>query len=43
LANVQRWLDSVRGQPGHIPLMQETSAEPVIDLDGFPVSAAPAA
>ena len=43
LANVRRWLDRVRGQPGHIPLMQETSAEPVTGLDGLPVSAAPAA
>ena len=43
LANVRRWLDRVRGQPGHITLMQETSAEPVTGLDGLPVSAAPAA
>ena len=41
-ANVQRWLERVRDQPGHILLMQETSAEPVVDLDGLPVSPAPA-
>ncbi len=40
-ASVQRWLDDVRSQPGHILLMQETSAEPVVNLDGVPVSAAP--
>jgi glutathione S-transferase len=40
-ASVQRWLDYVRSQPGHILLMQETSAEPVVNLDGVPVSAAP--
>ena len=41
-ANVRRWLERVRSQSGHILLMQETSAEPVMDLDGIPVSAAPA-
>jgi glutathione S-transferase len=40
-ANVRRWLDRVRGQPGHILLMQEASAEPVTDLDGRPVGPAP--
>jgi glutathione S-transferase len=40
-ANVRRWLARVRNQPGHILLMQETSAEPVVDLDGLPVSTAP--
>jgi glutathione S-transferase len=40
--NIARWLDRVRGQPGHILLMHETSAEPVTNLDGLPVSAAPA-
>jgi len=39
--NVRRWLDDVRSQPGHILLMQETSAEPVVNLDGVPVGAAP--
>jgi glutathione S-transferase len=41
-AHVRQWLGRVRNQPGHILLMQETSAEPVTDLDGLPVSAAPA-
>jgi glutathione S-transferase len=41
-ANVRRWLERVHSQPGHILLMQETSAEPVMDLDGLPVRAAPA-
>jgi len=40
--NIARWLAEVRGQPGHILLLQETSAEPVTDLDGLPVSPAPA-
>jgi glutathione S-transferase len=40
-ANVRPWLERVRNQPGHILLMQETSAEPVVDLDGLSVSAAP--
>jgi glutathione S-transferase len=42
-AHVGRWLQRVREQPGHIRLMQETSAEPVVTLDGIPLSAAPAA
>jgi glutathione S-transferase len=41
--NIRRWLGHVRSQPGHVLLMQETSAEPVVDLDGVPVSTAPAA
>ena len=41
-ANIQRWLERVRDQPDHILLTQETSAEPVTDLDGLPVSTAPA-
>jgi glutathione S-transferase len=41
-ANVRHWLERVRDQPGHILLMQETSAEPVTDLDGRPVGTAPA-
>jgi glutathione S-transferase len=41
-ANIARWLADVRHQPGHILLFQETSAEPVIELDGLPVSPAPA-
>jgi glutathione S-transferase len=41
-ANVRRWLGDVQSQPGHILLMQETSAEPVTNLDGLPVSPAPA-
>jgi glutathione S-transferase len=41
-ANVRQWLERVRNQPGHILLMQETSAEPVTNLDGLPVNAAPA-
>jgi glutathione S-transferase len=40
--NIRRWLGHVRSQPGHVLLMQETSAEPVVDLDGVPVSTAPA-
>ena len=40
--NIRRWLDDVRREPGHILLMQETSAEPVMTLDGVPVSAPPA-
>ncbi len=40
LANVRRWLDAVRGQGGHIGLLQETSAEPVVTLDGKPVQPA---
>jgi glutathione S-transferase len=40
-AHVRQWLERVRNQPGHILLMQETSAEPVTDLDGLPVSTAP--
>ena len=40
--NVNRWLDDVRSQPAHILLMQETSAEPVVNLDGLPVSPASA-
>jgi glutathione S-transferase len=39
-SNVGRWLADVRGQPAHILLKQETSAEPVVDLDGVPVSVA---
>ena len=42
LVHVRRWLERVRAQPGHILLMQETSAAPVTGLDGLPVSAAPA-
>ena len=38
--NIRRWLDDMRHEPGHILLMQETSAEPVTDLDGLPVSPA---
>ena len=41
-SHVRRWLERVRAEPGHILLMQETSAEPVVDLDGVPVSPAPA-
>ena len=41
-SHVRRWLEQVRAEPGHILLMQETSAEPVVDLDGVPVSPAPA-
>ncbi len=41
-SHVCRWLERVRAEPGHILLMQETSAEPVVDLDGVPVSPAPA-
>jgi glutathione S-transferase len=41
-ANVRHWLERVRDQPGHILLMQETSIEPVTDLNGIPVSVAPA-
>ena len=41
--NIRRWLEHVRSQPGHVLLTQETSAEPVVDLDGVPVSAAPTA
>jgi glutathione S-transferase len=41
-AHVRQWLERVRDQPGHILLMEETSAEPVTYLDGLPVSAAPA-
>jgi glutathione S-transferase len=40
-SHVRRWLERVRVEPGHILLMQETSAEPVVDLDGVPVSPAP--
>ena len=40
--NIERWLADVRSQPGHILLFQETSAEPVTNLDGLPVSPAPA-
>jgi glutathione S-transferase len=40
--NIRRWLGHVRSQPGHVLLTQETSAEPVVDLDGVPVSTAPA-
>ena len=32
--HIGRWLGRVREQPGHISLLQETSAEPVTDLDG---------
>jgi glutathione S-transferase len=39
-ANVRQWLERVANQPGHILLRQETSAEPVVDLDGAPVSPA---
>jgi glutathione S-transferase len=35
--NVGRWLADVRSQPGHILLHRETSAEPVMGLDGLPV------
>ena len=35
--NIERWLERVRNQPGHILLQQETSAEPVVNLDGLPV------
>jgi glutathione S-transferase len=41
-SDIRRWLERVRAEPGHILLMQETSAEPVVDLDGVPVSPAPA-
>jgi glutathione S-transferase len=41
LSHVGRWQEDVRSQPAHIKLFQETSAEPVVDLDGVPVSAAP--
>jgi glutathione S-transferase len=41
-SHVRRWLERVRGEHGHILLMQETSAEPVVNLDGVPVSPAPA-
>jgi glutathione S-transferase len=41
-ATIARWLADVRHQPGHILLFQETSAEPVTELDGLPVSPAPA-
>ena len=41
-SHIRRWLEQVRAEPGHILLMQETSAEPVVDLDGVPVSPAPA-
>jgi len=40
--HIGRWLDRVRYQSGHIRLMQETSAEPVVNLDGVPVSPATA-
>jgi len=40
-AHVRRWLEDVRSRPAHILLQQETSAEPVVDLDGVPVSTAP--
>lgn len=40
--NIGRWLERVRNQPAHILLMQETSVEPVANLDGVPVSAPPA-
>jgi glutathione S-transferase len=39
-AHIGPWLERVRRQPGHILLKQETSAEPVVDLDGVAVSAA---
>ncbi len=42
-ANVGRWLNDVRSQSRHILLTQETSAEPVVNLDGLPVGAAPTA
>ena len=40
-SHIRRWLERVRAEPGHILLMQETSAESVVDLDGVPVSPAP--
>jgi len=39
---IRRWLEQMRAAPGHIPITQETSAEPVVTLDGIPVSPAPA-
>jgi len=41
--HIGRWLERVCDQPGHIRLLQETSAEPVVNLDGVPVSPASAA
>jgi glutathione S-transferase len=32
--HLNRWLAEVRAQPGHITLMQETSAAPILTLDG---------
>ena len=39
--NIRAWLDRVRDQPNHILLMQETSSEPVVNLDRISVGAAP--
>ena len=41
--HVRGWLDRVRAEAGHVLLMQETSDEPVVTLDGVPVSPASAA
>jgi glutathione S-transferase len=35
-AHLNRWLAEVRAQPDHITLLQETSAAPVVTLDGTP-------
>ena len=35
--HLNRWLADVRAQPNHITLLQETSAAPVVNLDGTPV------
>jgi glutathione S-transferase len=40
LPHIRRWLDEVRRQAGHIELFQETSAEPVVTLDGRAVQPA---
>jgi glutathione S-transferase len=38
LPHINRWLAEFRAQPNHIALLQETSAVPVVTLDGAPVN-----